>query len=105
MKEKIIAYVSHYVRLYFSSVFLLFATVMVTISLWSFQSDDLSFFYHATDGKCHNALGYFGATLAAAIVYLFGTVAYLMIVGGVCFSFFDGWFCGIISVDVLMLSA
>lgn len=78
MKEKIIAYVSHYVRLYFSSVFLLFATVMVTISLWSFQSDDLSFFYHATDGKCHNALGYFGATLAAAIVYLFGTVAYFI---------------------------
>jgi DNA segregation ATPase FtsK/SpoIIIE, S-DNA-T family len=78
MKEKIVAYSSHYFRLYFSSLLLLAATAIVTISLVSFRVDDLSFFYQATDGSCQNILGYFGATLAAGIIYLFGTVGYVI---------------------------
>ncbi len=76
MKEKILAYSAHYFKLYVSSVAMLFATVLVSISLYSFRPDDLSFFYHATNGACQNILGYFGATIAAGIVYLFGSMAY-----------------------------
>jgi DNA segregation ATPase FtsK/SpoIIIE-like protein len=78
MKERVIAYASHYARLYFLPVCLLLFTVVVTISLWAFRPDDLSLFYHATDGVCYNLLGYFGATLAAGVVYLFGTAGYLV---------------------------
>jgi hypothetical protein len=76
MKEKILAYSSHYFKLYVASVLMLVATVLVSISLYSFHPDDLSFFYHATDGGCQNILGYFGATIAAGIVYLLGSMAY-----------------------------
>lgn len=78
MKEKIVAYVSHYFRLYFLPVCFLIGTIIVSISLFSFHPNDLSWFYHATQGSCRNIFGYFGASLAAAIVYLFGTVAYLV---------------------------
>ncbi len=78
MKEKVMAYLAHYVRTYFVTVLLLVSTIIVSISLWSFRSDDCSFFYHATQADCKNILGYFGATLAAGMVYLFGTVAYLL---------------------------
>lgn len=78
MKEKIIAYAQHYARLYVPSLLLFFLTVIVSISLWSFRPDDVSFFFHATGGHCYNHLGYFGATLAAAIVYLFGSIAYFI---------------------------
>ncbi|MBP6892615.1 DNA translocase FtsK [Candidatus Babeliales bacterium] len=76
MKEKILAYSSHYFKLYIASVAMLVATVLVSISLYSFHPDDLSFFYHATSGNCQNILGYFGATIAAGIVYLLGSMAY-----------------------------
>ncbi len=76
MKEKILAYSSHYFKLYVASVVMLALTVIVTISLYSFRPDDLSFFYCATDGTCLNILGYFGATVAAGVVYLFGSMAY-----------------------------
>src|SRR3990167_266148 len=76
MKEKIIAYSKHYLRLYGLSMFMFVLTVVTTISLYSFRPDDLSFFYRATDGSCQNILGYFGATLAAGIVYLLGSMAY-----------------------------
>lgn len=76
MKEKILAYSSHYFKLYVSSLLMLTATILITISLYSFRPDDVSFFYQATGGQCHNILGYFGATVAAAIVYLFGSMAY-----------------------------
>ena len=49
MKEKILAYSSHYFKLYVSSVLMLVATVFVSVSLYSFRPDDLSFFYHATN--------------------------------------------------------
>ncbi len=76
MKEKILAYSSHYFKLYVSSVLMLVTTVIVSVSLYSFRPDDLSFFYHATHGQCFNILGYFGASVAAGIVYLFGSMAY-----------------------------
>ena len=76
MKEKVMAYVKHYVHAYFAPFLFLVATVMVSLALWSFRPEDASFFYHATQADCKNILGYFGATLAAGIVYLFGTVAY-----------------------------
>lgn len=88
MKEKVIAYVRHYSILYGPAVILLFLTSIVTLSLWTFRPDDLSFFYHATSGKCQNILGYFGATLAAFLVYLFGTVAYLI----PCLMMYVLWF-------------
>ena len=76
MKEKILAYSSHYFKLYVTSVMMLVATILVAMSLYSFRPDDLSFFYHATSGQCQNILGYFGATIAAGIVYLLGSMAY-----------------------------
>lgn len=78
MKEKVVAYISHYLRLYGIAVCLLLLTIIISISLFAFRPDDLSLFYHATDGKCHNLLGYFGATIAAGVVYLFGTAGYLV---------------------------
>lgn len=76
MKEKIIAYFSHYFRLYAPVIFMFVLIALTTISLYSFRPDDLSFFYRATQGQCQNILGYFGATWAAAIVYLLGSMAY-----------------------------
>ncbi len=76
MKEKVMAYVKHYLHTYFVTFLLLVSTIIVSLALWSFRAEDCSFFYHATQVDCKNILGYFGATLAAGIVYLFGTIAY-----------------------------
>ncbi|HSW76067.1 MAG TPA: DNA translocase FtsK 4TM domain-containing protein, partial [Candidatus Saccharimonadales bacterium] len=78
MKQKLIAYLKHYVRLYGPVCLMIFSTIIVFLSLQSFRPDDVSFFYHATGGTCRNTLGYFGATLAAFLVYLLGTSAYFV---------------------------
>ncbi|MCX5924628.1 MAG: DNA translocase FtsK 4TM domain-containing protein, partial [Candidatus Dependentiae bacterium] len=76
MKQKLIAYFKHYAHLYGPLCIMIFSTIIVSLSLMSFRPDDVSFFYHATGGMCQNTLGYFGATLAAFLVYLLGTPAY-----------------------------
>lgn len=78
MKEKIIAYLKYYVRSYGASVAMMFLTIILTLSLATFHVHDESFFYHATGGQAYNILGYFGSTLAALFVYVFGSVAYLI---------------------------
>lgn len=78
MKEKIIAYLKYYVRAYGASVAMIFLTVILTFSLVTFHIHDESFFYHATGGQIYNVFGYFGSTLAALFVYVFGSVAYLI---------------------------
>ncbi|MFA5998662.1 MAG: DNA translocase FtsK 4TM domain-containing protein [Candidatus Babeliales bacterium] len=78
MKQKLIAYFKHYARLYGPLCIMILLTIIVSVSLKSFRPDDVSFFYHATGGTCRNTLGYFGATLAAFLVYLLGTPAYFV---------------------------
>lgn len=78
MKQKLVAYFKHYAHLYGPFMAVFFATIVVSISLWSFRPEDVSFFYYSTNGKCQNVLGYFGATLAAFIVYLFGLACYFI---------------------------
>jgi len=78
MKEKYLAYVRHYLQIILPPLAIFGGAAAIIISLWSFRAHDVSWLYHAHHGTCHNALGYFGATLAAVLVYLFGSVAYLV---------------------------
>ena len=76
MKEKYIAYLHHYVSIIIPPMLMSIGAVITMMSMWSFKSHDLSILYYATEGTCQNQLGYFGASLAAILVYLFGSMAY-----------------------------
>ncbi|MBP9765567.1 DNA translocase FtsK 4TM domain-containing protein [Candidatus Babeliales bacterium] len=75
-KEKYIAYAQHYVRKIMPTILLGAFAILSAISLYSFYEYDLSWLYHARYGTCHNQLGYFGSSLAAMLVYFFGSMAY-----------------------------
>lgn len=79
MREKIVEYAKHYVKLYALPVLLCMAIVFVTGSLWTFNPHDLSLLYHARYGTCHNMFGYLGASVAAILIYLFGNGAYVFL--------------------------
>ena len=78
MKSKISAYFQYYFTLCAPFLIMSLLTGIVCISLKTFNPEDVSFFYHATSGVCKNSLGYFGATLAACLVYCFGICAYFI---------------------------
>lgn len=78
MKEKYLAYVRHYLQKIALPLSIFCVAVIISVSLWSFRAHDVSWLYHAYHGTCQNTLGYFGATLAAVLIYVFGSVAYLV---------------------------
>lgn len=78
MKEKYLAYLRHYLQMIVPPLAIFSVAIVMFISLWSFRAHDISWLYHAHQGTCQNTLGYFGSTLAAVLIYLFGSVAYLI---------------------------
>jgi DNA segregation ATPase FtsK/SpoIIIE-like protein len=76
MNDKLKAYVIHYAKIILPTLIVASLAVITCISLKTFKADDLSLLYHATDGSCQNGLGYFGSSLAALLIYLFGSMAY-----------------------------
>ena len=82
MNQKIFEYIKHYLKLYGLQVGILAFVVIMTGSVITFHPQDQSFFYHARYATCYNLFGYVGATLAAALIYLFGSAAYLFL--GLC---------------------
>lgn len=88
MNEKYSAYLRHYISIAIPPMFLLVCSVVTMMSMLSFQAKDLSVLYYATQGTCQNSLGYFGASLAAILVYLFGSMAYV-----IPFFFMYGFLC------------
>lgn len=76
MKEKYLAYMRHWFQLLMPSFCVISVATLIAISLWSFRFNDMSWLYHARYGTCQNLLGYFGSTVAAVMVYLFGSMAY-----------------------------
>lgn len=79
MREKIVEYAKHYLKLYALPVALCITIVFIAGSLWTFQPHDLSLLYHARYGTCHNMFGYLGASVAAVLIYLFGNGAYVFL--------------------------
>lgn len=56
------------------------STVLVAVSLTSFNPHDASWFYYSSKGgDIQNAAGFVGAEVAALCFYLLGTVAYLLV--------------------------
>lgn len=82
MSQKNFEYIKHYLKLYGLQLGILTFVVIMTGSVITFHPQDQSFFYHARYATCYNLFGYVGATLAAALIYLFGSAAYLFL--GLC---------------------
>lgn len=78
MKEKYIAYFRHYISIAIPPILMSISALVTMVSMWSFKPNDLSLLYYATEGTCQNKLGYFGSSLAAILVYLFGSMAYVV---------------------------
>lgn len=78
MNEKYIAYLRHYISIIILPVVMMVCSIVTMLAMLSFQANDLSVLYYATQGSCQNSLGYFGASLAAILVYLFGSMAYVV---------------------------
>ncbi|MBI2344871.1 DNA translocase FtsK 4TM domain-containing protein [Candidatus Dependentiae bacterium] len=78
MKEKYIAYLHYYVSASIVPVLMIVCSIVTMISMMSFRANDLSILYYATQGTCQNSLGYFGSSFAAILVYLFGSMAYVV---------------------------
>ena len=76
MNEKYRAYLHHYLSIVFGPIVMITCSVVTMVSMLSFKANDLSILYYATQGTCQNNLGYFGSSLAAILVYLFGSMAY-----------------------------
>lgn len=87
MNQKIVEHVKHYVRLYAWPVAACLTTLFITGALLTFSVHDQSVLYHARHGSCQNMFGYIGASIAALLVYLFGTGAYVF-VGLICYLAF-----------------
>jgi len=88
MKEKYLAYLRHWARLLVPPVSLVMVASVIAVALQSFRFNDTSWLYHARYGTCQNSLGYFGATVAAVMVYFFGSMAYavsVLLLYGLCF--------------------
>lgn len=79
MRQKIVEYVKHYFRLYSVQLLFLFSLIFIGGSLWTFKAHDQSFLYHARHGSSENMFGYFGASLAAIFIYLFGSSVYMFL--------------------------
>ena len=78
MNEKYIAYLRHYISIIIPPVIMIICFAVTMMSMLSFRANDLSILYYATQGTCENSLGYFGSSLAAILVYLFGSMAYFV---------------------------
>ena len=79
MNHKLVEYVKQYVQAYMMSVLCLAMIIFLFGSIWTFSLHDESIFYHARYGLCKNIFGYSGATVAAFLVYLFGSAAYTLL--------------------------
>lgn len=78
MNDKLKAYVHHYAKIILPTCGIAIGAIVTFISLKTFRFDDLSILYHATQGSCQNGLGYLGSSLAALLIYFFGSMAYLV---------------------------
>ena len=78
MNEKHIAYLRHYISIIVPPLLMIICSVVTMIAMLSFKANDLSLLYYANQGTCENSLGYFGSSLAAILVYLFGSMAYVV---------------------------
>jgi len=62
----------------FKALFIIIIILLIG-SLITFRATDLSFFYFETAGTTQNIFGYFGATIAGALIYFMGRSAFLLI--------------------------
>lgn len=77
MNQKLVEYIKHYFQMYAFSVAVLLFTLFVVGSVVTFSVQDQSILYHAQHGSCGNMFGYIGASVAAVLVYLLGSSAYI----------------------------
>lgn len=78
MNDKVKAYALHYSKTLIPSFIMIGSFLITFLSLNSFKANDLSLLYHATQGSCQNTLGYFGSSVAALLLYFFGSMAYVV---------------------------
>jgi S-DNA-T family DNA segregation ATPase FtsK/SpoIIIE len=78
MNDKIKVYIIHYLKIILPTFLMMIGVVVTFISLKTFKVDDLSIFYHAMQGNCQNGLGYLGSSIAALLIYFFGSMAYMI---------------------------
>lgn len=79
MNQKVVEYLKHYVQLYGLSFLALSFFTLLTGSLLTFHPQDVSLLYHARHGFCNNIFGYVGSSLAALVVYFWGSTAYMLL--------------------------
>ena len=79
MKNKTATRVQRLLYLYGLKLFIISVVALLVGSLVSFHETDLSYFHYATGGTNYNIFGYFGATVAAACIFLMGRAAFLLI--------------------------
>lgn len=93
MKEKFVAYIRYYVSKLLPTFIMIMIAGLLATCLWKFRFDDASWFYHARYSTNQNILGYFGASIAGLLVYLFGSLAYAVPVIFLYAAYFTSGFC------------
>ena len=79
MKNKTARGLQRLLYLYGLKIVLVSVVGLLVGALVSFSETDLSYFHYATGGTSHNIFGYFGATIAAAAIFLMGRAAFLLV--------------------------
>lgn len=77
MNAKYIQYGKIYGAKYGLSIAAIAVAIFVAGSLATFCVNDQSLLYHARNGFCNNIFGYVGSSLAALLIYTFGSAAYI----------------------------
>ncbi len=78
MNDKLKVYIVHYLKIILPTFLMIIGAVVTFISLKTFKLDDLSILRHAMQGNCQNGLGYLGSSIAALLIYFFGSMAYMI---------------------------
>ncbi len=72
-------YVKHYLSLYALPFCMILFSLSMLVALMTFSAHDQSMLYHTRQSGIHNFLGYFGSSLAALLVYAFGSGAFIFV--------------------------